>query len=80
MWGQLGEYKPGDFGDFSAFSLTKIFKITYCGMLKIKKRNLINDAKKILLKKISLIERIEHIKGIITYLSFYSKKVNKRSK
>ena len=79
FWAKYGEYDAGSFGDLSSFSLSKIFRITYCGLLKINRHNLVNEVKKILSKEISLIERFEHLKGTFTYLNYYSKPINKRN-
>lgn len=78
FWGKLGEYEPGDFGDFATFSLSKIFKITYCGLLKINRIDLQEEVNAILSRKINPFEYLEHIKGDLTYLGFYSKSIKKR--
>tara|TARA_A100001388_G_C28752314_1_gene492886 strand:- start:790 stop:1851 length:1062 start_codon:yes stop_codon:yes gene_type:complete len=78
FWGKIGDYEPGDFGDFSTFSLSKIFNITYCGLLRINREDLFDQASQILSKSISFSEYIEHIKGDFAYLSYYSSSIKSR--
>jgi len=80
FWGKLGSFEVGNCGDLSTFSLSKIFKITYCGLVKVNQEKLNSNVKDILSKKVSLREYIEHIKGELTYLGYCSKSPKDRNK
>jgi dTDP-4-amino-4,6-dideoxygalactose transaminase len=71
FWGETNKTKIGSFGDTAIMSLSKIFKTTYVGAVKINNgrysQSILND----LGQRTSPREHFEHLLGEMIYLSYY---------
>ena len=79
-WGKNFGVNMGDFGDTSIYSPSKLFKMTYCGGIKINNLSIYSDIKERLEYETSLDEILQSFLGEIIYVNYYSKNFKNRSK